>query len=153
MLSIDKRKNNLSFRKRWKNMPSKKKKRSLVLVLLIIALFFLVIPRPLHIVVSNQSYAEPYVNITVKVNGMKVISGEFYVACQHNYMRFDIVIYGSVQRIVATNEDINVSNSAIIFAPSGGYVKINYWYYPSTHYNPMDQHFSIKYQLREPIII
>ncbi len=47
-------------------------------------------PRVLHIYVSNQSFADPFANLTVSVDGVRVVAGSFFVANEHNWTLFHV---------------------------------------------------------------
>ncbi len=56
---------------------------------------------PFHLYVSNQSFASSKVNITVWVDGEKVIDQEFDVKGQHNWILFDLPLSAGPHRIRA----------------------------------------------------
>jgi hypothetical protein len=59
---------------------------------------------PFHLVLSNQSFDRPLVDLRVTLDGMPVVRGDFPVGSQHSYYAFDFTL-------PAGNHAVQVSSS------------------------------------------
>jgi hypothetical protein len=117
----------IDVRRRWNDSSRQKKVVViLLLVIVILSLLFVFAPRTVIIYVSNQSHEEPYVNVTIRVDGDRVYSGVLFVADSHNWQEFSVTVWGPFHEIKATNEDRGLSVSTTVFTPVQTYVTIDY---------------------------
>jgi hypothetical protein len=86
----------------------------------------------LHLYVSNQSFAEPLVDISVSLTNVQVVTGDFAVEGQHNWYAFDIAVPTGTLELYALSftpsEAINLTQQ--IDVPAERWAVLNYWYYP-----------------------
>jgi hypothetical protein len=120
----------------------------LLLVIVILSLLFVFAPRTVVIYVSNQSDDEPYVNVTIMVDGDSVYSEMLFVANYHNWQEFSITVWGPFHEVKALNEDNGISVSSTVFTPFQTYVIIDYWGSPESQ--SRGAHFTIQSMLTPP---
>lgn len=137
----------IKLKEKWKNYS---KRMKILIIIILLTIVFFTVPRPMVLYISNQSFAEPYINVTIEVDGSKIYSEMLFVGDQHNWQKISIIVWGAIHYIEAFNNDNKISNSAIVFTPFQGYIVIDYWYYPESHYNPTPRHFSIESHLLQP---
>lgn len=135
-----------SFRKRWKK-TSKRKKILAISIILILVFVIFIAPRPVTLIVSNQSFDEPYINITVKVNGVVILSDELYVANEHNWTDHSVFLWGIFQFIEVKNDNARRTDTAVVSTVTGGYILIQYWNSDSK------EHFTVDYSLEHPVFM
>lgn len=107
---------------------------------------------PLRFFVSNQSFEIDPVDIDVYVDNVKVITGDFVVKNQHNWLRFDFEAGADAPHVVrAVTAKGNVAASATVDVRAGGrWVIVDFWFYGPKHYSPTPPSFSITAHDEEP---
>jgi hypothetical protein len=122
------------IRRSWNGFSAKKKVTTILLIaIVVISVTFVAAPRTVVIYVSNQNDDEPYVNVTISVDGIRVYSDMLFVADSHNWQRFSITSWGPFHDFRVINEDNGVSVSSTVFTPVQTYVIIDYWGPPISH--------------------
>ena len=88
-------------------------------------------PENVTLHVSNQSFADPDVHITVTIDGAAVADRSFDVGSQHNWIPFELELEPGAHEVVATS-DTGATSTFTLDVLDGGhkYAVINYWYYP-----------------------
>lgn len=133
----------------WNGFTARKKVTTILLIaVVVISVTFVAAPRMVVFYVSNQNDDEPYVNITIRVDGVRVYSDMLFVADSHNWQRFSITSWGPVHDFEVVNEDNGVSVSSIVPTPVQTYVIVDYWGNPLSH--NMGDYFTIQSMLWEP---
>lgn len=82
----------------------------------------------LHLWVSNQSFDDAQVQITVSVDGVEVVDAPFEVADQHNWQLFPLQL-ASGQHLLRAVSDSGAQLERSIVIPRGAqrYVVVDYW--------------------------
>jgi hypothetical protein len=80
--------------------------------------------------VSNQSFAEPTIPITVTIDGKTVVSESFKVESQHNWIAFDLSLPAGNHEIIATSPNGTAMTKTITVADAPRWLVVNYWYSP-----------------------
>lgn len=101
----------------------------------------------LHLWVSNQSFADDPVAVTVTIDGVTVVDQPFAVEGQHNWELFPVALEPGRHTLSATS-DTGVSLERTFRVPEGGprYAVLDYWYYADSE----GRHFSWRDQA-EPV--
>lgn len=96
----------------------------------------------LHLYVSNQSFAEPLVDIAVSLDDVQVVAGDFAVEGQHNWYSFDIAVPAGTLQLYALSfgADAAFSLSQEITVPEERWAVVDYWYDPEGSEGP---HFTL----------
>lgn len=102
--------------------------------------------------VSNQSFAQTPVDITIHIDGKKAISSEFDVRNQHNWIKHSFKLTPGTHNLVAVSDkgDARIEKSFEI-KDEKHWAVIDYWYYPIQHehgkkYFKQVKHFSFDIQ-------
>lgn len=97
--------------------------------------------------VSNQSFDDAEVRITVAVDGVTVVEDDFHVEDQHNWISFSLGLRPGVHEITAT-ADSGASMRESFATPTRGtrYAVVDYW---DDDHGP--QHFGWLFQ-RKPLV-
>jgi hypothetical protein len=87
--------------------------------------------------VSNQSFADDPVRITVLIDGQPAVDDLFAVGSQHNWVTYQLDIPAGTHE-VAMASDTGVTATATFETPTTGqrYGVVNYWYYPPDPAHP-----------------
>lgn len=93
--------------------------------------------------VSNQSFAQTPVDITVYINGKKAISSEFEVAGQHNWVRHIFKLQPGKYKLKITSKKGEAKLEKEIEIVGKHWAVIDYWYYPE---QDNKKHFSFHIQ-------
>lgn len=101
----------------------------------------------LHLWVSNQSFADDPVSVTVAIDGVTVVDRAFAVEGQHNWELFPVALEPGRHTISATS-DTGVSLERTFRVPEGEqrYAVLDYWNYEDGD----GRHFSWRVQT-EPV--
>ena len=83
---------------------------------------------PLHLFVSNQSFASPLVDISVVIEGRRVVTGDFDVGGQHNWFEFEIAVPPGTLMVQAYSADGNADLNQVIDVPAERWAVLDYWY-------------------------
>jgi hypothetical protein len=85
----------------------------------------------LHLWVSNQSFADEVVGLTVNIDGVEVVARQFAVAGQHNWILFPVRLPPGRHEIRARSDTGAVSRQEFTM-PAGErrYAVLDYWYHP-----------------------
>jgi hypothetical protein len=88
-------------------------------------------PPPLTLYVSNQSFAEPEVGITVTIDGEVVVDDRFPVRDQHHVVPFAVDIGPGDHTLTATS-DAGVEHTVTLTIPERAprWVALLYWWSP-----------------------
>jgi hypothetical protein len=115
-----------------------KKVISINAVFLLLGLFFF-FPHQITIIIGNQCSNEPPSNITVLINGQKVISYQINNPNATNWKGFTILIWGPICSIEVNDKEMGLSSSTVFFVPLGGeivicpnsnHIGLNYYTHP-----------------------
>jgi len=82
--------------------------------------------------VSNQSFAQNPVDITIHIDGKKAVSAEFEVADQHNWIEYRFKLTSGHHELVAFS-DMGKATMEKIFETNDNqhyWAVVDYWYYP-----------------------
>lgn len=81
-------------------------------------------PRPVHLYVSNQSFAHPMVNLTVTMDGQPVVSQSFGVGDQHNWTLFEVTVGRGLMEVTESD-----TGAHLVHALAGGerWVVVDFW--------------------------
>ena len=81
--------------------------------------------------VSNQSFEDEVVGITVAIDGVVVVDQDFDVEGQHNWVEFPIALPAGEHTVTATS-GTGAEGSQELTLPEGEqrWVVVDYWYYP-----------------------
>ena len=104
-------------------------------------------PAPFTLYVSNQSFADPTVNIVVAIDGVMVVDEDFPVEGQHNWKTFELDLSPGPHELHA-EASTGVSFDARVALLDGEpeWAVLDYWWYPddeprhfafSTHDEPV----------------
>lgn len=82
----------------------------------------------LHLYVSNQSFDDPDVRITVRVDGVLVVDDDFAVEGQHTWVSFPLAVPPGAHRVTATS-DTGVELEQSVRVPRGEdrYAVVEHW--------------------------
>jgi hypothetical protein len=88
-------------------------------------------PENVTLHVSNQSFADAEVHITVAIDGAMAVDQSFDVGNQHGWIPFELELAPGPHEVVATSDTGVTSTFTLDVLDSGHkYAVINYWYYP-----------------------
>lgn len=82
--------------------------------------------------VSNQSFADDPVTITISLDGKTVVDEAFYVLSQHNWITFTLPVAPGDHELRMTSST-GVEQTASIAMPDEGalWAVVDYWFYPN----------------------
>ncbi len=82
--------------------------------------------------VSNQSFEDDPVAITVEIDGVQVVDGSFEVGGQHNWFSFMIDGLEPGEHTLIATSDTGATFAATFTLPPGEplWMVVDYWYYP-----------------------
>jgi hypothetical protein len=100
--------------------------------------------------VSNQSFKISKVDIQIQIDGKVVISRYFKVGNQHNWKKFVFSLPKGEHTLEARSEQEDVTLKEKINISDKHWAAVDFWYYPSSHYEPTPKHFSFNIK-DEPI--
>ena len=100
--------------------------------------------------VSNQSFAISDVDIQIKIDGKIVVSRYFNVGNQHNWKGFTFSLAKGEHTLEAHSDQENVTLEKKFNITDEHWAVVDFWYYPSSHYEPTPKHFSFNIK-DEPI--
>jgi len=98
-----------------------------------------------HLYVSNQSFADPSVNLTVTIDGVEKFSKQCWVDDQHNWSHIEFELSKGKHTIEVNENDHNIINERKFSVHDDLWIVVDYWYYPESHYNPTPRHISIDF--------
>ena len=86
----------------------------------------------LTLLVSNQSFADDPVRITVRIDGDVVVDDDFFVDSQHNWRTFDLAVTPG-DHLVSLTSDTNVEWETTLAVPSDDHrwAAAAYWHQPT----------------------
>ena len=87
---------------------------------------------PFHLVVSNQSFVVATADIDVKIDGRRVVTGDFEVGSQHSYMTFDFALHVGTHRLEAVSKRGGVAFAGSFDVPAERWAVLTYWQDRST---------------------
>lgn len=107
-------------------------------------------PGVVRLWVSNQSFDDDPVRITIEVDGQLVVDDAFEVGGQHNWFAHDIAGLEPGQHEIVATSDTGAVIEATFSLPADEprWVVIDYWYYPG---EPAGRHFTAR-ESAEPIV-
>ncbi len=102
----------------------------------------------LHLWVSNQSFEDDTVDISVSIDGDEVIDESFAVEGQHNWVLFPLAVPPGEHRLTAVS-GTGVELRRTIMLPKGDrrHAVLNYWYYQ----NKRGRYFDLRV-MRRPAV-
>jgi hypothetical protein len=86
--------------------------------------------QPVTLYVSNQSFAEPTVPITIVIDGNQVVSDSFKVESQHNWKLFNLSLATGTHELVAAAPNGTTLTMTITVTDAPRWLVVNYWYNP-----------------------
>ena len=104
------------------------------------------LPRPttpsLTVLVSNQSFDLPTVDISIEIDGKLAISGDFKVEGQHTWVPFDFEIApgNHTMKIVSDAGETTLEKTFVM--DDRKWIVVNFWYYAAGSPEPTPQQFS-----------
>ncbi|MBI4935043.1 MAG: hypothetical protein HY828_14265 [Actinobacteria bacterium] len=88
-------------------------------------------PENVTLHVSNQSFEDPAVHITISIDGNVVVDQSFDVGSQHGWIPFELELAPGPHEVVATSDTGVTSTFTLDVLETGHkYAVIDYWYYP-----------------------
>jgi hypothetical protein len=101
-------------------------------------------PPPLTLHVSNQSFEDSSVHITVTLDGETVVDDSFDVRDQHHVVTFELDIGPGEHELVATS-NTGVEHEAAFTTADGEpvWLALLYWYYPDDDTHPRQFTFGV----------
>jgi hypothetical protein len=85
----------------------------------------------LHLWVSNQSFADDPVAITINIDGHRVVARPFAVEGQHNWVLFPIAATpGRHELIAVSGTEIEMRQTFTLPESGRRYAVVDYWNYP-----------------------
>jgi hypothetical protein len=85
----------------------------------------------LTLYVSNQSFEDPEVRITVAIDDEVVVDQRFAVEGQHNWIRFDLDVPPGDHTLHATSDtDAELTADFTTTAGQPRWAVVDYWWYP-----------------------
>ena len=81
----------------------------------------------LHLYVSNQSSDAQLVNIDVTIDNMRVVTGDFDVAGQHNWYEFTILVPAGSHTLRASSRSNEAELEQAIDVPAERWAVVDYW--------------------------
>ena len=86
----------------------------------------------LTLLVSNQSFTDDPVRITVRIDGDVVVDDDFFVGSQHNWRTFEVAVAPG-DHLVSLTSDTDVEWETTLAVPRAGHrwAAAAYWYQPS----------------------
>jgi hypothetical protein len=101
----------------------------------------------LHLWISNQSFIDDPVGVTVEIDGVEVVRQEFAVEGQHNWVLFPIDLPPGMHVVTATSDTgVRMREKFRIPRQADRYAVVDYWNYD----DPDGRHFTWRLQ-REPV--
>ena len=94
--------------------------------------------------VSNQSFAHDNIDIAISIDGELIISSRYPVKNQHHYVTYNLALDDGEHHILVESTRKGVSKEMTLELSKGKHIDVSYWYYPSSHYNPVDPSFRIR---------
>lgn len=86
---------------------------------------------PLMLIVSNQSFEDDPVHLTLSIDGVPLIDGVFYVGNQHAWLSAPIDLPPGEHTMVATSDTgVTLTETFDIPADAQRWAILDYWYYP-----------------------
>ena len=86
---------------------------------------------PLTLYVSNQSFEDDPVLLTVSIDGVPLVDGRFYVEGQHNWVAVPIELPPGEHTMIATSETGPTLTETFETEPQKRlWAILDYWYYP-----------------------
>lgn len=82
---------------------------------------------PLHLVISNQSFDRPEVDITVFLGGDRVVDQIFTVDQQHNWVTFDLRVEPGEVEVRAVGDEGHVTLTRTLVVPAERWLVLTYW--------------------------
>ena len=92
--------------------------------------------------VSNQSFKISKVDIQVKIDGKVVVSEYFYVGNQHNWKPFFFSLPKGTHTLEVRSDMENVNFTKQFEIKEKHWAVVAFWYYPKSHYEPTERHFT-----------
>lgn len=85
----------------------------------------------LHLWVSNQSFIDDPMTLTVSIDGVVLVDQPFKVEGQHNWILFPIRLDAGPHEVRAVSQNGEVMEARFrVPADAPRYANINYWHYP-----------------------
>ncbi|GGO72134.1 hypothetical protein [Nocardioides deserti] len=99
----------------------------------------------LHLYVSNQSFDDPDVRITVEVDGVLVVDDDFAVEGQHTWISFPLALPPGAHRVTATSDSgAELKQSVRVPRGEDRYAVVEHW-------TEAGEHVLTWFAQREPI--
>ena len=85
-------------------------------------------PADLVLHVSNQSFDDKTVRLSVAVDGVTVVDGDFHVEGQHNWVTFELSMPAGVHEITAeTDSGASLTESFRVPGDAARYAVVDHW--------------------------
>lgn len=100
-------------------------------------------PGVVRLYVSNQSFAEPTVHLTVKIDGAVIADQDFAVETQHNWIVFDtpVLTPGTHELTADSSTGVSITETFTLPDDEARYIGVDYWYYPD---DGEDRHITVE---------
>ncbi len=97
----------------------------------------------LHLWVSNQSFEDDPVHVTVEIDGVTVADDDFEVGSQHNWILFPLRVPPGAHEVVATSGTGAILEKTFRIPRSGDprYAVVDYWNYDDADGRHLDWTF------------
>jgi hypothetical protein len=113
------------------------------------------LPRPanpsLTVLVSNQSFDLPTVDVEIEIDGKKAISGDFDVEGQHTWVPFDFAVTPGNHTMKMTTAAGEVTLDKTFVMDDRKWIVVNFWYYAAGSPEPTPPQFSFHLFDEQPL--
>ena len=113
------------------------------------------LPRPstptLTVLVSNQSFDLPTVDISIEIDGELAISGDFEVEGQHTWVPFDFDLSPGNHSMKIVSDAGETTLEKAFVMDERKWIVVNFWYYEAGSPEPTPQQFSFHLFDEQPL--
>ena len=113
------------------------------------------LPRPTNptftLLLSNQSFDLPTVDMTVKLDGQLAVDGDFHVEGQHTWIPFDFGITPGSHTLEVTSNAGATTLSQTFVMDDRKWATVMFWYYQAGSPEPTPKHFSFQLSDEQPL--
>ena len=80
--------------------------------------------------VSNQSFAKPHVDITIRIDGKIAVTDQFAVGDEHNWTEYRFELAPGIHHLTAVSPDGHARFAGTFRLKKSLHGVVNYWYAP-----------------------